>query len=99
MKEEAIPLVILEGMAAGCYLIVSDFGVLPNLVKDLIAAVVPAKDSFALQGSLASVLANRKLLSEANTLNPRIAREKYSEAQYVCGVDGIIGEFCRVASR
>jgi hypothetical protein len=53
----------------------------------------------ALQGSLAAVLANRKLLSEANTLNPRIAREKYSEAQYVCGVDGIIGEFCRVASR
>jgi glycosyltransferase involved in cell wall biosynthesis len=93
MKEEAIPLVILEGMAAGCYLIVSDFGVLPQLVKELVAAVVPARDVGALQKSLAAVRANPGLLSEANTRNPRIAREKYPESRYISGIDAIIREF------
>ena len=93
MKEEAVPLVVLEGMAAGCYLIVSDFGVLPHLVKDLIAAVVPVRDVTALQNALAAVIADRRLLLAANSLNPQVAQSKYSEAQYICGVDGIIHEF------
>lgn len=94
MKEEAIPLVVLEGMASGCYLIVSDFGVLPNLVRDVVAAVVPIRDTVALQNALAAVLASDHLLSDARLLNPRVARERYSEAQYVSGVDRIVDE-CR----
>lgn len=98
MREEAIPLVVLEGMAAGCYLIVSDFGVLPQLAKEVIAAVVPAKDISALQRSLATVLANRKLLSDAISINAQVARKKYSESQYIAGIDGIIHEFGGAAS-
>ena len=71
MKEEAVPLVVLEGMAAGCYLIVSDFGILPHLMKDLIGAVVPAKDIVALQESLATIIANPHFLVEARSRNPQ----------------------------
>ncbi len=93
MKEEAVPLVILEGMAAGCYLIVSDFGVLPDLVNGIVADVVPVRDAIALQRSLAAVIAAPNLLRDANAKNPQMAREKYSEAQYICGVDRVILEF------
>lgn len=93
MKEEAIPLVVLEAMAAGCYLIVSDFGILPFLVKDLVAAVVPIKDAAALEKALESVAANPKLLANAALRNPLVAQERYSEAQFVSSVDDIVMEF------
>jgi glycosyltransferase involved in cell wall biosynthesis len=93
MKEEAIPLAVLEGMAAGCHLIVSDFGILSGLVTGLVATVVPAKDANALQEAIAAILANAKLLQDAFSVNPRIARERYSEAQYIRGIDGIIDQF------
>jgi glycosyltransferase involved in cell wall biosynthesis len=99
MKEEAVPLVVLEGMAAGCYLIVSDFGILPDLVQGLAAAVVPVRDSVALEGALAAVLADGRLLRDARARNPRVAEERYSEAGYVSGVDAIIGECIAAAPR
>ena len=99
MKEEAIPLAVLEGMAAGCYLIVSDFGILPHLVKDVVAAVVPAGNIAALENALAAVMADRRVLLDAALLNPQVAKANYSEAQYISGVDGIIGEVSLEAVR
>ena len=93
MKEEAVPLVLLEGMAAGCYLIVSDFGILPEVTKGLVAAVVPARDSTALQNALSAVLANPDLLHAAKSQNPLVARQMYSEAQYIAGIDRLIDEY------
>jgi glycosyltransferase involved in cell wall biosynthesis len=98
MKEEAVPLVVLEGMAAGCYLIVSDFGILPDLVAGLAGAVVPSRDAAALEDALSRVLADGRLLRAAAALNPSIAPEKYSEARYISGVDAIIEE-CAVEVR
>jgi glycosyltransferase involved in cell wall biosynthesis len=93
MREEGIPLVVLEGMAAGCYLIVSDFGILPYLVQDVTAAVVPARNTQALERALAEVLGNRELLHQANTGNPPVARARYTEAQYVSSVDGTVDAY------
>jgi glycosyltransferase involved in cell wall biosynthesis len=93
MKEEAAPLAVLEGMAAGCYLIVSDFGVLPQLVEDAIASVVPARDHAALQHALAMLMDNPQCLRAARLENPKIARERFSVARYVSAIDGIVHEF------
>ncbi len=99
MKEEAIPLAVLEGMAAGCYLIVSDFGILPYVIEGIAGAVVSAGDTVALQKSLAEVMTNPELLRVANSRNPLIARKNYSEAEYISGIDGIIRKFSRKAIR
>jgi glycosyltransferase involved in cell wall biosynthesis len=93
MREEGIPLALLEGMASGCYLIVSDFGILPYLVQDVMATVVPARNSLALEHALAEVLGNRELLNQANARNPPVARARYSEAQYVSSVDGTVDAY------
>jgi glycosyltransferase involved in cell wall biosynthesis len=93
MSEEAVPLVLLEGMSAGCYLVVSDFGVLPDLARDIVAAVVPARDTIALQNALTAVLKNPDILSLANRQNPEVAQRQYSEGQYVSGIDGLVDEF------
>jgi glycosyltransferase involved in cell wall biosynthesis len=90
MKEEAAPLAVLEGMAAGCYLIVSDFGVLPDLVEDATAAVVPARDTVALQKALTMLKENPDLLRTAGLVNPKIAYERFSVARYVSAIDGIL---------
>jgi glycosyltransferase involved in cell wall biosynthesis len=92
MKEEAAPLAVLEGMAAGCYLIVSDFGVLPHLVEDAIATVVPVRDKLALQNALGMLMENPQLLRTARLVNPKIARERFSVARYVSAIDGILGD-------
>ena len=92
MKEEAAPLAVLEGMAAGCYLIVSNFGVLPDLVEDATAAVVPARDTVALQKALTMLIENPDLLRTAGLVNPKIAHQRFSVARYVSAIDGILHE-------
>jgi glycosyltransferase involved in cell wall biosynthesis len=77
-------------MAAGCYLIVSDFGVLPDLVEDATAAVVPARDTVALQKALTMLKENPDLLRTAGLVNPKIAYERFSVARYVSAIDGIL---------
>jgi glycosyltransferase involved in cell wall biosynthesis len=99
MKEEAAPLAVLEGMAAGCYLIVSDFGVLPDLVQDATATVVPARDRIALQNALAILMENPNLLRTARLVNPKIAQERFSVARYVSAIDGILLEISGEVTR
>jgi glycosyltransferase involved in cell wall biosynthesis len=99
MKEEAAPLAVLEGMAAGCYLVVSDFGVLPDLVQDATAAVVPAGDRIALQNALAMLMENPDLVRTARLVNPKIAQERFSVARYVSAIDAILLEISREVTR
>jgi hypothetical protein len=54
---------------------------------------VPARDSTALQNALSAVLANPDLLHAAKSQNPLVARQMYSEAQYIAGIDRLIDEY------
>ena len=99
MREEAVPLAVLEGMAAGCYLLVSDHGALPDLVKEVPAAVVPVRDITALERVLTQLIADPQPLEDARMRSPEIARARHSQTRYVQDIDQIVVEVCTETNR
>lgn len=95
MNGEAVPLALLEAMAAGCYLIVSDYGILSDLVDNLVGVVVPTRDVGAIEKALIAIVLNRESLLESQSNNPLVAREIYSEEQYISSIDRVIEAYSR----
>jgi glycosyltransferase involved in cell wall biosynthesis len=92
---EAVPLSLLEAMCAGCYIIISDHGILPDLLNNQIGIVVPIKSALAIEQALLEVLSNKSLISQANLTNADYAKKHYSQEKYVTSIDNIIFEACK----
>lgn len=75
---EGLPLTALEAMAAGRWLIASQVGELPELLKQGAGALVPVKDVRALAAALQQVGEDRTLTQRAAELGPNRVREHYS---------------------
>ena len=71
-ENEAFPLVVLEGMAAGLVPITSNIAALPDIVEG-VGICVPPRDAVALADALQSLIVDRKKMRRLQTL----AREKY----------------------
>ena len=93
-REEAVPLAVLEGMAAGCFLLGSDHGALPHLVEGVPAAVVPVRDIPALERVLIRLIVDPRPLEEARMRSPEIAKARYSQTRYVQSIDRLVTEVC-----
>jgi glycosyltransferase involved in cell wall biosynthesis len=78
-RSEGLPMSMLEAMAAGLPMILSDVGGIREVVEGLPAvALVPPEDSEALAGAILDFSARRRELSRAGEVHRRHFEEHYS---------------------
>ena len=92
MDGEAVPLCLLEGAAAGCYLLSSDYNILSEIVSDFIGKTVEVRNVKMLEEALELLIRDRSALIRAQQINPVMVGEMYSEKKYVSKIDQIISD-------
>ena len=60
-REEALPMFLLEAMAAGCAIVATSVGAIPSVLGDGAGRIVPPGDPVALRSALASLMTSPEL--------------------------------------
>lgn len=77
--ERALPIKLFEYMAAGVPVVVSDFGVMGRIVRDVgCGVVVPPGDPQALAAAIGRLIADPSLLAELGARGRAAARKEYN---------------------
>jgi glycosyltransferase involved in cell wall biosynthesis len=87
---EAIPLSIIEAMAAGCAIITSEHNYLPSLVGQDNGLLVKPNDVMSLVEAMKQYIENPGLLSVHQQNNVAYASVNFSEESYLLGIKQIL---------
>lgn len=98
-RQDGLPLVCLEAMAAGCPVIASDAGGLPEMVQDGVTGlIVGAENAVALSGSLKTLLKNPALARRMGQAGRARFLEEFQVDRMVARTRAVYDELA-VASR
>lgn len=81
-KSEAVPLSILEAMAAGCSVITTNHNFLPDIVCKEGAILVEPRDRHSLAEAILTYVSSPELLASHKLANIEFAKVHYSESVY-----------------
>ena len=94
---EGLPVSVLEAMAAGCAVVASDVGGLPDVIEDgFNGLLVPAGDSQALEAALARLLADPALAREMGRAARATIASRFTPERTVARVEALYSDL-RVA--
>jgi glycosyltransferase involved in cell wall biosynthesis len=85
---EAFPLSIIEAMASGSYVIVSDHNILPEIVKPLNGAVVESNSCIELYECISSLTCQD--INKTMIHNYHYARQYFTEDLHISSIDSIL---------
>jgi len=87
---EAFPLCVLEGMAAGCYIIVSNHNILPYLIKEDFGSVVESQSSESIFKELMDLSENLARIRVVCKNNYIKSRSDFTVSRYIERLDRVI---------
>jgi glycosyltransferase involved in cell wall biosynthesis len=87
---EGVPLVVLDAMAAGCPVVATPVGGIPDVVRDGVnGLIVPPRDAPALAGAIAHLVEDKRLRRRMGLVNRVTARRHYTARRFADSCDRV----------
>lgn len=95
-KNDAFPLVLLEGMASSCAIVATDQGGIPDIVTDEFGRIVPTCNYKELKLVVDQLIDNNQLLESMKKNAYKEFQEKYTDTKFEQRLLTIFSEVCGV---